>query len=169
MLQVAAALPAGFRVPVCFLLHAGADEQRRLVACFATAARVPAVQAEDKMRLEPGRIHVAPGDYHLLVERSGTLALSVGPAVCFCRPSIDVLFGSAARAWGRGGLAILLSGANEDGAAGLAEVRAAGGTTVAQAPATAQFPLMPQAAVDAGAARLILSPSEIVALVQQAG
>ena len=112
---------------------------------------------------------MAPANYHLLVERSGTLALSIEGPVNWSRPSIDVLFESAASAWGRQVLAILLSGASNDGTRGLRAVKAFGGATVVQDPATAEYPIMPRSAVDAGVAEQVMSLEGIAKLVAESG
>jgi two-component system chemotaxis response regulator CheB len=107
------------------------------------------VPVEDKAPLKAGCVHVAPADYHLLIE-NGSLALSTDELVRFSRPSIDVLFDSAADEYAAGAVGIVLSGANADGAAGVRRLKAAGGVTMAQDPATAAKPAMPQAAIDTG-------------------
>jgi two-component system chemotaxis response regulator CheB len=94
----------------------------------------------DKTPIEPGRVYTAPANYHLLVERDGTLALSVDPPLIWSRPAIDPLFESAARVWGPALTAVLLSGASADGTKGMAAVKAAGGRTLAQDPAGAEVP-----------------------------
>jgi two-component system chemotaxis response regulator CheB len=103
---------------------------------------------------------VAPADYHLIVE-PGHLALSTDDAVQFARPSVDVLFESAADAYGERAVGVILTGVNEDGAAGLARIAAAGGFTVAQDPSTAEQPDMPAAAIARGAARRVLPLEQI--------
>ena len=115
---------------------------------------------EDKTTLEPGHVYVAPPDYHLLVER-GRLALSLDERVKYARPSIDVLFESAAYAYGPGAIGIILTGANEDGAAGLAEIKRRGGVAVVQDPADATRRAMPDAAIAATAADAILPLEDI--------
>ena len=140
-------LPATLAVPVTVVVHLPPAAERGLAPVLASACALTVVEAEDKMTLQPGWMYVAPADYHLLVERGRTLALSADPPVHFSRPSIDVLFESAAFAFGRLSLAILLSGANADGAAGLATVKAHGGLTWVQEPASARVPHMPEAAL----------------------
>jgi two-component system chemotaxis response regulator CheB len=104
---------------------------------------------------------VAPADYHLLVERDGTLALSVDPKVNWARPSIDVLFESAARAWADAVVAVILSGANDDGARGMKTIRALGGLCIAQDPDTAESPVMPRAAIALACIEHVVTPDEI--------
>jgi len=113
-------------------------------------------EALDKEHVDAGTVYVAPPGYHLLVEADHTLALSMDAPVAFSRPSIDVLFESAAVAYGERVLGIVLSGANNDGAAGLAAIRAAGGRAWVQQPADALAATMPQAAIDTAGADLVL-------------
>ncbi len=167
ILQIIDGLPADFEPPICVCLHVPADHGDQLAACLREHTVLPVFEGHDKQSIERGKIYVAPANYHSLIEREGTLALSTDAEVHYCRPSIDVMFESAARAWGKGLLAILLSGANDDGAAGLSLVRARGGLTVAQDPAQSIIATMPRAGIEAGAARLVLSPRKLCELVRQ--
>ncbi|HEV8550887.1 MAG TPA: chemotaxis protein CheB, partial [Polyangiaceae bacterium] len=128
---------------------------------------LPTKEAEDKEPLRAGVLYVAAPNYHLLVERGRCFSFSMDEPVWFSRPAIDVLFESAADTYGRGLLGVLLSGANEDGAQGLARIRAQGGTTVVQTPESATARPMPDAALRLGAARHVLSPAEIGAFLAQ--
>lgn len=150
------ALPAGFVPSILVVLHLPPDRPSLLVPLFSARCRLPVREALDKERLEPGTVYVAPPDYHLLVESRELLALSRDDPVQFSRPSIDVLFESAAHAFGPSLLAIVLSGANDDGAAGLLAVREAGGRGWVQDPATALAPVMPAAAIARAGADLVL-------------
>ncbi len=163
--ELTEALPAGFRLPILVCLHLHPSDRGQMARLLDEHGALPAIEVYDKMPVDQGRIHVAPANYHLLVERERTLALSADAKVNHCRPSIDVLFDSAARAYGAQLLAILLSGANEDGAAGMGAVLARGGLTVAQRPDTAEMPIMPRTAMDAGNVAAVLTPAEINALV----
>src|SRR3954454_4679577 len=120
----------------------------------------PVQDVEDKMPIERGHVYIAPPDYHLLVER-GSFALSVDERVQYARPSIDVLFESASYAYGRGVIGIILTGANEDGAAGLAAVKRRGGVALVQDPHGAERRTMPDAAIAATAADAVLPLEEI--------
>jgi len=124
----------------------------------------PVQDAEDKMAIERGNVYIAPADYHLLVER-GTFALSIDERVQFARPSIDVLFESAAYAYGPGVIGIILTGANADGAAGLAAVKDRGGVALVQDPSDAERRTMPDAAIAATAADAVLPLGEIGAFL----
>jgi two-component system chemotaxis response regulator CheB len=128
------------------------------VHAFAHRCALPVLEPDAGEQIMPGRVHVAPPGYHMLVEVDRTVALSTDPAVRFSRPSIDVLFESAAAVYRERLLAILLSGANDDGAKGLGQVRALGGTAWVQAPETAGSPEMPRAAIARGAADSIYNP-----------
>jgi len=159
------ALPADLPVPVVLAQHRGADGvSGGLVDVLGRSCALEVVDAEDKDALSPGRVYVAPPDYHLLVE-PGSLALSVDERVRFSRPSIDVLFESAARAYAERTIAIVLTGANDDGAAGLALVAERGGLTIVEDPATAERREMPAAALAVVAADHVLPLDEIGPLV----
>ena len=120
----------------------------------------PVLDVEDKMPIERRHVYIAPPDYHLLVQRE-SFALSLDDRVQYSRPSIDVLFESAADAYGTAVIGIILTGANEDGAAGLAEIKRRGGVAVIQDPAGAMRRTMPDAAIAATAADAILPLEEI--------
>ena len=118
-------------------------------------------EPSDKERIDSGCVYVAPANYHMLVETDGSIALTVDERVNWSRPSIDVLFESAARVWGKSLIAVILTGANADGAKGMQAVWKAGGHTIAQDPASARIPVMPQAAIDTGAVDEVLRLEEI--------
>lgn len=155
-----AGLPRSLSLPVLFVLHLAAGSRFAWQLVFA-AAKVPVLEAEDKDLAEPGKVYVAPPDYHLLVDDAGRLNLSSDERVNLVRPSIDVLFESAAWSYGEALLGIVLSGANADGAAGLAAIRARGGECWIQAPETAIAGEMPRAAHDAVPDALVLTPPEM--------
>ncbi len=157
------ALPPDFHVPVLAVVHLHPSDGGRMAAHLQHDCPRPVSVAQDKQPVLPGQVVLAPADYHLLVERSGELALSVDPKVRWSRPSIDVLFDSAARAWEASLVAVLLSGASDDGARGLAAVHHHGGRCIVQAPATAENPLMPQQALERVPTAEQLSPDAIAA------
>ena len=158
-----AALPAGFEPAILLVVHLPPAPHSPLSQALAARTALAVVEALDKQPLAPGTIHTAPPDYHLLVEEDGTLSLSRDPAVHHSRPSIDVLFESAALVFGPRVAAVLLSGANPDGAAGLAAIATAGGRTAIQDPATASWVEMPRAGLVAlaGAADLVAAPAAL--------
>ena len=149
-------LPAEFKPSVLVVIHVPADRPSLLASVLGQRCRRPVREALDKERVEPGVIYVAPPDYHLLVETAGALALSRDEPVAFSRPSIDVMFESAAEAYGARLLGIVLSGANADGAAGLAAIRKAGGRAWVQDPADAMAATMPAAAIAQAGADAVL-------------
>jgi two-component system chemotaxis response regulator CheB len=143
-------LPDESEPPVVIALHRSAKSAHgALEAMVGECTRLPVVPVEDKEPLRIGCLYVAPPDYHLLIE-DGSLALSTDDLVQYSRPSIDVLFESAADEYGEGVVGVLLTGANSDGAAGIRRIKLRGGTTMVQDPATAVRPEMPQAAIDTG-------------------
>ncbi|MEA3083658.1 MAG: two-component system, chemotaxis family, protein-glutamate methylesterase/glutaminase [Paraburkholderia sp.] len=152
------ALPASFAPAVMIVTHLPPDSPSYLVQAFAHRCALPVLEPDAGEQIMPGRVHVAPPGYHMLVEVDRTVALSTDAAVRFSRPSIDVLFDSAASVYGERLLAILLSGANDDGARGMKRVRALGGTAWVQAPDSASSPEMPRAAIERGAVDHIYSP-----------
>lgn len=162
LLTLLPALPADFPWPIFIVLHVPADRGNVLAPLFGAKCRLEVKEAEDKETARPGVVYFAPSNYHLLVESNGDLALSSDEAVNYSRPSIDVLFESAADAYGAGLTGVILTGANEDGAAGLSAVAAAGGIALVEEPAAAYAQAMPQAARNACDAALAL-PLERIA------
>ena len=133
-----------------------------LLSYLRARSRLPVVEAEDKQAIEPARAYLAPADYHLLVE-PGRFALSIDAPVRHSRPSIDVLFETAADAYGAEAAAVVLTGANDDGCQGMVSVRRRGGVTLVQDPATAVRREMPEAAIATGLADHVLPVEEIAA------
>jgi len=171
MSALLASLPAGLPVPIAAVQHRAVDDDgRRLATLLQERGRLRVVDAEDKMPLEHATVYLAPADYHLLVEARGLVALSTDPPVRSARPSIDVLFETAADAYGRALIAVLLTGASADGADGVVAVKARGGRVLVEDPATAECGTMPAAAVAAAAVDYILPLSRmgeyLVALVE---
>jgi len=162
---ILAGLPRRFPLPVVVVLHRMPMVSDRLVTILQRDCALPVSEPEDKEPIEPGRVYIAPADYHLLME-DGRFALSVDEPVSYSRPSIDVLFTAAADACGKGVTAILLTGANQDGAQGMVRVKQKGGRTIVQDPETAEAPEMPRAAIDAGTADRVLSLQEIVEYIK---
>jgi two-component system chemotaxis response regulator CheB len=148
------------------VLHIRRDRPSLLAEIFRPKCRFAVQEACDKDPIEPGTVYFAPPDYHLLIDAGPTLALSVDDPVNHSRPSIDVLFESAADIYGTRLLGILLSGASEDGAIGLATISRAGGLTVVQDPATAQVALMPEAALKRVAPTWVLDLEGIAMLLR---
>jgi two-component system, chemotaxis family, protein-glutamate methylesterase/glutaminase len=159
------ALPPTSRAAVFVVLHLPRDRPSLLSEIFARKCALPVREAEDKESVAAGTVYFAPSNYHLLLDRGPQMALSTDDLVHFSRPSIDVLFESAADVYGNRLLGIILTGANEDGAAGLAAVHDGGGITVVQTPTTARSPQMAISALKMRPAHLVLPLDRIAALL----
>ncbi|HEX4024189.1 MAG TPA: chemotaxis protein CheB [Steroidobacteraceae bacterium] len=159
------ALPARLQASVYIVLHLLSERPSLLAEIFTRRCTLPVREAQDKEAPGPGTVYFAPPDYHLLIEQGPSLALSVDPAVHFSRPSIDVLFESAADVYRERLLGIILTGANEDGAAGLQTVQRAGGLTIVQQPDTAQVPFMILSALKRSQPDFVLSLGQIAAVL----
>lgn len=130
------------------VLHRKSSEDNTLEELISFKTAIPVKEVEDKTVITPGSIYIAPADYHLLFEKDCTISLDVSEKINYSRPSIDVAFESAAEVYGNTVTAILLSGANADGSAGLKAIKQAGGTVLVQKPSTAEMPFMPQSAIN---------------------
>ena len=169
LLQLLRGLPAGYRLPIIAVLHLPKGQESHLAEVFRPQLKLPVCQVQDKQPVEPGQVYFAPPDYHLSIEREHlsimrdrlsielsqgsikrrcSFSLSCEEPVLYSRPAIDMLFSSAADAYGPALAAIVLTGASHDGAQGLANVKAAGGLTLVQDPAEAESATMPQAAIE---------------------
>ena len=145
---IVGALPADFDIPIVIVQHRHRDSDSRLGRFIVRHTHMHVCDVEDKMPVEPGRLYVAPPDYHTMVEE-GHLALSTDAPVRYSRPSIDVMLTSAADAYGRRTVGVILTGANADGAQGLRRVADVGGLPIVQDPASAEVSTMPAAAIAA--------------------
>ena len=161
------ALPPESRAAVFVVLHLPRDRPSLLADLFSQKCKVDVREAEDKEPVRPGTIYFAPPNYHLLVDEGPQLALSADELVHHSRPSIDVLFDSAAQVYREHLLGIILSGANEDGAEGLAAVHDAGGLTVVQEPQTAQSSTMILSALERRPVDLVLDLQGIAELLRR--
>ncbi|WP_439600534.1 chemotaxis protein CheB [Devosia sp.] len=141
------ALRPGFRLPIIVVVHLPADRRSAMAELFRAKCALEVREAEDKDPVAAGTIYFAPPDYHLLVEADRTFSLSCDAPVLFSRPSIDVLFESAADAYGPKLVGIVLTGANADGARGLRAIIGEGGAGIVQAPSSAFASAMPEAAL----------------------
>jgi len=159
-------LPPRFGLPIVVAQHRAPDSSTILVRLLQARSSLVIREASDKDELQPGCVYIAPPDYHLLVER-GTVALSTEEAVRYSRPSIDVMFESAADAYGERLVGVILTGANDDGALGLKRIRDGGGAAVVQDPASAERREMPEAAIAAVASAKVLPLEEIGSFMGQ--
>ncbi len=165
LLTIFGRLPAGFGLPIITVLHLPDERRSQLAEVFGRRLSMPVVEARDKEVIMPGTLYFAGPRYHLSVEHDRSLSLSQEDRVHHSRPAIDFLFESAADAYGTGLMAILLTGANHDGAQGLARVKQQGGTTVVQDPEEACVAVMPRAALALHTPDHILTLSRIGSLL----
>jgi two-component system, chemotaxis family, protein-glutamate methylesterase/glutaminase len=160
-------LPEAFPLPVVVAQHRAVDSADLLQKVLRRHSRLRVREPQDKEAIQPGRVYVAPADYHLLVE-PGAFALSTQEIVCCARPSIDVLFESAADSYAEKVIAVILTGSNKDGARGAARVKACGGFLVVQEPHTAESPVMPEAVLAATRVDRVLPLAEIAPFLLEA-
>ena len=147
LLRIFSGLHAGFRLPILTVLHVPDERRSQLAQVFKARLPIPVKEADDKETIAPGTLYFAAPGYHLSVEADFTLSMSQEEKVYHSRPSIDILFDSAAQAYGPRLAGVLLTGANSDGAMGLLQIRSCGGMTVIQDPKQAQARTMPEAAL----------------------
>jgi two-component system, chemotaxis family, protein-glutamate methylesterase/glutaminase len=141
-------LPGNFPVSIAIAQHRHRESEQELGKFLQRHTLMPVREVEDKDEILPGRIYLAPADYHLLIE-PGYFSLSTDEPVSYARPSIDVLFESAADAYAEQVIGVVLTGANRDGAQGLAKIKRQGGVAIVQEPTTAESRTMPEAALAA--------------------
>ncbi|WP_261361864.1 chemotaxis protein CheB [Frigoriglobus tundricola] len=163
------ALPAGFPLPVMVVVHVPPDKKSVMAELFRNKCRVDVREAEDKEPLAPGTVYFAPPDYHLLVEPDRRLSLSSEEPVHYSRPAIDVLFESAADAFGPGLVGVLLTGASADGARGLRAIADAGGGALVQDPSEAMVPTMPRAGIAACPTATVVPLTQMAAVLGTLG
>ncbi|MDF5731670.1 MAG: chemotaxis protein CheB [Rhizonema sp. PD38] len=160
-------LPKTFPVPVAIVQHRHKTSDNSLSLLLQHYSNLIVKEVEDKEEILPGCVYLAPADYHLLVETKDEtasysyFALSTDAPVTYARPSIDVLFETTADGYAEKAIAVILTGANHDGAQGLARIKARGGKTVAEEPSTATCATMPKAAIETGAVDKILHLQDI--------
>lgn len=156
LLSLFSGLPASFRLPIVALLHLSSGRESQLPEIFRHRLTLDVREAVDKEKIKPSTLYFAGPGYHLSVEADRSFSLSCEEPLHYSRPSIDVLMVSAADAYGSSLAGIVLTGANRDGADGLAHIGARGGLTVVQDPIEAEVSLMPQAAIGRSQPDLIL-------------
>lgn len=161
---ILAGLPKDFPAAVAIVQHRYKDSDATLITLLQQQSTLPVKEPEDKEVILPGTVYLAPADYHLLVE-AGSFALSTDAPVTYARPSIDVLFESAADTYASRVIGVILTGANHDGTQGLTAIKAQAGITIAQEPTTAECPNMPAAAIAAVKVDWIVPLSAIAPLL----
>jgi two-component system chemotaxis response regulator CheB len=167
LLRLLPTLPADYPLPIVITVHLPPDGESVLAELFQPKCDMQVHEVEDKELLTPGTIYFAPPNYHVLIEQNKTLSLSNEEPVLYSRPSIDILFETAADAYGEALLGILLTGANDDGARGLAVIEQAGGTVLVQDPNEAHCPIMPMAGLARCTTAKALSLSELAGTLQK--
>jgi len=160
MMKLLGGLPEEFPIPIVVVQHRSKDSDRLLVQLLQDATHLNVCEVEDKDVLCAGTVHVAPANYHILIE-SGHLSLTIEEPVRFSRPSIDVMFASAADTYRSETIGVVLTGANDDGARGLAHIVKRGGRALVQDPKTAEIPIMPDAAIEAVPTAEVLALEDI--------
>lgn len=164
--QILGALPAGFPLPILIVQHISPEAGNGLARLLDELCAIRVKEADEEEPMEPGCVYLAPPNYHLLLEKDAVLSLSSEPPVNFARPSVDVLFESAAAAFGGGVIGIVLTGAGYDGGRGLRRIQEEGGLTIIQDPAEAEAPSMPEHALGLVAADHVISLELLPALLQ---
>ena len=162
LLELLSALPADYSLPLIIVQHRSKSENTLLEEILQKKSLLNVKQADEKEIIEAGTVYIAPPDYHLMVEINETFSLSSDEPVHFSRPSIDVLFRSAAEVYNKALIGIILTGANKDGADGLKAIHQQGGYTIAQEPSDAAYGVMPLAAIRTGVVDAVLSLTEII-------
>lgn len=161
-------LPADYPLPIIIVIHLPPDRDSVVAELFDEKCALTVREAEDKEDILPGHVYFAPPDYHLLVEADHRLSLSSEEPVLFSRPSVDVLFETAADVYGEGLIGVILTGANPDGAAGLKAVMAAGGRGLVQRPDLSYASAMPEAALEFSPQAEALSLEQIAEKLREA-
>lgn len=159
-------LSAGFPLPIAIVQHRGVDSESGLCEFLRGRSNLPVSEPEDKEALLAGHAYLAPRDYHLLIE-NGSFALTTDRPVAYARPSIDVLFESAADEYGEHAIGVILTGANHDGSEGLRKIKARGGLALVEDPASATCKEMPQAAIAQTQVDKILPLEEIAPYLEK--
>jgi two-component system, chemotaxis family, protein-glutamate methylesterase/glutaminase len=159
-------LPEGFRIPIVLCLHRLKAEKSGFDDSLNLVSRIPVIEPMDKQPVAEGYVYLGPANYHLLIEKNRTFALSIGAEENYSRPAIDCTFDTAADAFGKRLIVILLSGANVDGAQGIRNAFLKGALTIVQDPEEALFKIMPEAALKLFTPHKILTSSEIINLLK---
>lgn len=154
-------LPQNFKLPIFIVIHLSEGNNETLVNLLQNVSQLKIKHPSINERIAEGVIYLASPSYHMLIEEDFTLSFSGEKKVCYCRPSIDLLFETAADAYKHRLIAVLLSGGNSDGSNGLKRIKAKGGVAIIQNPKTAKFEYMPAAALKATTADYILDVEKI--------
>ncbi|KQS41144.1 chemotaxis protein CheB [Pedobacter sp. Leaf194] len=167
LLELFPSLSENMSFPIILVTHRKSGNDALLTDLLTSRTRLKVNEAEEKDRLLPGNVYIAPADYHLLIEENETISLDYSEKVNYSRPSIDVTFQSAAEVYKDGLVCILLSGSNADGVEGLKTVKKLGGLVVVQNPKTAIIPYMPQQAVNEVRSAVVLDAGDMAAFINK--
>ncbi len=159
------ALPAGFSIPIIIVQHISAHSDNEWINLLNEKSNLTVKEADEKEEIASGNAYIAPANYHLLIEKNKTFSLTIDERVNFARPSIDVLFESAAEAYKNKLIGIVLTGSNSDGTKGIKRIKECGGLAIIQDPKTAESPYMPASAIAAIEPDYILSLEKIIELL----
>ena len=158
-------LPKEFGIPIIIVQHIGSHSENMWIKLLNDKSNIELKEADEKEKIEKGKVYIAPANYHLLIERNKTFTLSIDERVNYARPSIDVLFETAAEAYKNKLIGVVLTGSNNDGTKGLLRIKECGGLTIVQDPDTAESYYMPASAIASLTPDHILSLEKIVKLL----
>lgn len=158
-------IPVDFRIPVVIVQHVSPHSDNQWIKLLDSRSKLCIKEADEKESIEPGKIYIAPSNYHLLIEKDKTFSLTIDERVNYARPSIDVLFESAADAYQDSLIGIILTGSNSDGTKGIKRIQECGGLTIIQNPETAESAYMPASAIAAITPDYILPLEDIIQLL----
>ena len=158
-------LPKGFKTPIIIVQHISAHSDSQWIQLLNDSYNVDIKEADEKEKIENRNVYFAPPNYHLLIEKDKTFSLTIDERVNYARPSIDVLFESAAEAYKNKVIGIILTGSNSDGTNGIKRIQECGGLTIVQDPKTAEAAYMPTSAIAAIQPDYILSLEDIIMLL----
>lgn len=158
-------LPKEFKIPIIVVQHLSPRSDSQWIKLLNDKSKVKIKEADEKEKIESGTVYIAPANYHLLIEKNKTFSLTIDERVSFARPSIDVLFESAAEAYTNGLIGVVLTGSNHDGTNGIKRIKEKGGLALIEDPKTAESPYMPASAIAAIEADYILPLEEMARLL----
>jgi len=159
------ALPVDFSIPIIIVQHISPRSENQWIKLLNNNSKLYLKEADEKEKIEHGKVYIAPPNYHLMIEQNKTFSLTIDERVNYSRPSIDVLFESAAEAYKNKLIGVILTGSNSDGTKGIKRIKEYGGLTIAQDPETAESSYMPASAIAAIQPDYILSLENIIELL----
>jgi len=160
-------LPAGFSIPIIIVQHVSPRSDNEWIKLLNEKSNLTIKEADEKEKIKPGNVYIAPSNYHLLVEKDKTFSLTIDERVNYARPSIDVLFETAAEAYKNKLIGVILTGSNNDGAIGIKRIKECGGLVIIQDPETAESSYMPASAIATIEPDYILSLEKIIELIKK--